>query len=486
MNMSETDLQLLARYARQRAEDAFGEVVRRHVDLVHSAALRQVRSLELAEEVAQAVFIELAQQARQLPPNTALAAWLYKVTRCRAIDAVRREASRRFRERTAQELQAMNATADDWTHIEPVLDDAMDALEETDRMAVLLRYFQNKPLREVGQALGVTDDAAQKRVSRAVGQLREFFVRRGITIGASGLIAVISANAIQAAPVGLAITFSTTAIALGGATTFAASTITTLKLAFMSKLKVSIVSAVIVAGVATPLLLQREAVTRLRQENVALQDRIRQANVPRDENERLSAQLSMAPNDQSLTKAQLAELLRLRREVGPLRRDSQELAQLRASQSAAVPTSEPALHDFLPAVAWANVGSESPEAAIQTFFWAGKHGETNLVGNLLRWQRDVAIPASDELDDTFANGMVGGATRFAGELQGYRVTSQQEEENEVRLGLELTNQDGKTSSHTLRFVREDNQWFPVMHVWLQGQGSIRAALDVPAKFKNSM
>jgi hypothetical protein len=82
--------------------------------------------------------------------------------------------------------------------------------------------------------------------------------------------------------------------------------------------------------------------------------------------------------------------------------------------------------------------------------------------------------------------MVGGATRFAGELQGYRVTSQQEEENEVRLGLELTNQDGKTSSHTLRFVRENNQWFPVMHVWLQGQGSIRAALDVPAKFKNPM
>jgi RNA polymerase sigma factor (sigma-70 family) len=480
MKMSETDLQLLARYARERAEEAFAEVVRRHVDLVHSAALRQVRSLELADEVAQTVFIELAQQARQLSSGTVLAAWLYQVTRCRAIDAVRREANRRLREQTAQELQGMNISADDWTHVEPLLDDAMATLNETDRMAVLLRYFQNKPLREVGQALGMTDDAAQKRVSRAVERLREFFVRRGITIGASSLVAVISANAVQAVPVGLASLFSTTAAGAAGTTVFAAATINTLKLAIMSKLKIGVVSALIVAGVATPLILEQGSVARLRRENLALQEQIRQANLLRGENEKLSSQLSDARKDQSLTKAQLKELLRLRGEVGPLRRESQELARQRASQPAAAPAS-PAPRDFLPAAAWANVGSDSPEAAIQTFFWAAKHGETNLVGNLLRWQRDAAIPASDELDDEFAKGMVGGAARFAGELQGYRISSQQEDGSEV--GLEVTNQDGKTESHTLRFVREDNQWFPVMHVWLQGQGSIRAALDVPPKFQ---
>ena len=178
MNMSETDLQLLGRYACQRAEDAFGEVVRRHVDLVHSTALRQVRSVELAEEVAQAVFIELAQKAHQLSPGTVLGAWLYKVTRCRAIDAVRHEASRRLREYTAQELQAMNATPEDWTQIEPLLDEAMDSLDKTDRLAVILRFFQNKPLREVGEDPGATDDAAQKRVSRSVERLRTLFVRR--------------------------------------------------------------------------------------------------------------------------------------------------------------------------------------------------------------------------------------------------------------------------------------------------------------------
>src|SRR5262245_55342007 len=203
--MSDTDLELLARYARHRAEDAFAEVVRRHVDLVYSAARRQVRATELAEEVAQAVFVDLARQAHQLSPKTVLAAWLYEVTRRTAIDVLRREASRRLRERVAHELHAMSATAEDWTHIEPLLDEAMHALDETDRAAVLLRYFENKPLREVGEALGTSDDAAQKRVSRAVERLREFFHKRGVTVGAGGLVLLLSTHAVQAAPAALAV-----------------------------------------------------------------------------------------------------------------------------------------------------------------------------------------------------------------------------------------------------------------------------------------
>src|SRR5438105_1028757 len=148
MDMNETDLELIARYARQRAEEAFTELVRRHLDLVYSAALRQVRSPQLAEEVAQATFIKLARHAPKLAPDTILPAWLYQVTRREAIDVVRREARRQLREQIATEMNAMNATADDWMNIEPLLDEAMDALEETDRTAILLRYFDNKSLRE--------------------------------------------------------------------------------------------------------------------------------------------------------------------------------------------------------------------------------------------------------------------------------------------------------------------------------------------------
>ncbi len=213
--MSETDLQLLARYVQHRSEDAFAEVVRRHLDLVHSAAMRQVRSPELAEEVVQAVFLQLAKQADRLPPETVLAAWLYQVTRRRAIDVVRHEVARRVREQTAQELQAMHTPEVDWMPIAPHLDDAMEALHETDRTALLLRYFQNKPLREVGLALGVTDDAAQKRISRAIDRLRTVFASRGIAIGASSLTIILSTNSVQAAPVGLIKAVSMLAFAQG-------------------------------------------------------------------------------------------------------------------------------------------------------------------------------------------------------------------------------------------------------------------------------
>ena len=102
------------------------------------------------------------------------------------------------------------------------------------------------------------------------------------------------------------------------------------------------------------------------------------------------------------------------------------------------------------------------------------------------WHRDTDIPASDELDQMFAQGLVGAATRFAGSLQGFRIQSlQQEGDNEVRMGIELTDKHGKAEAHMLRLVREDNQWFPVMHIWLQGQDNVRAAMDVPPKFSQA-
>src|SRR3954465_12669111 len=96
MTMIESDLQLLARYARHHAEEAFAELVRRHLNLVFSAALRQVRSPQLAEEVAQATFISLAREANRLAPDTILAAWLYQVAHRTAANVVRRESRRQL------------------------------------------------------------------------------------------------------------------------------------------------------------------------------------------------------------------------------------------------------------------------------------------------------------------------------------------------------------------------------------------------------
>ncbi len=260
LKMSDTDLQLLGRYARHHAEDAFAELVRRHLGLVYSAARRQVRSPQLAEEVAQSAFTDLARNARCLAPDTLLTGWLYQVTRRTAIDVIRREARRQLREQIASEMNALNASTDDWTRIEPLLDEAMDALDATDRAAVLLRYFENKSLREVGQQLGVSDDAAQKRVSRAVERLREFFAKRGVTVGAGGLAVVISANAVQAAPAGLAVAISTAA----------AATVTATKAIAMTALQKALIGAVLTAAVGTGIYQTRQT-SHLRAQVRALQ-----------------------------------------------------------------------------------------------------------------------------------------------------------------------------------------------------------------------
>jgi RNA polymerase sigma factor (sigma-70 family) len=215
--MDDSDLALLERHARHGDQAAFAEIVRRHLDLVHSVALRHVRSPQLAEEVAQSVFADLARSAGRLGPGTVLPAWLWSVARRTAVDAVRREARRCAREQTAHELSAMNTPDADWSQVAPLLDEALQSLDETDRAVVVLRWFENRPLREVGAALGLGEDAAQKRASRALDRLREFFARRGITASAGGLAAIISTNAVQAAPAGLAAAVSGSAFAASAA-----------------------------------------------------------------------------------------------------------------------------------------------------------------------------------------------------------------------------------------------------------------------------
>jgi RNA polymerase sigma factor (sigma-70 family) len=288
-----SDLDLLRQFARQNSQAAFAELVRRHVNLVYSAALRQVRSPQLAEEVAQSVFIDLARNSARLN-NAAggtpvLTAWLYQVTRRTAIDVVRKESRRQVREQIAVEMSTMNATSNDWTQIKPLLDEAMAALDETDRAAVLLRYFENKNLREVGKALGTSDDAAQKRVSRAMDRLRELFSKRNTTIGASGLAIAISANAVQAAPAGLAVAISTTAV-LAGATLATTATATVGKTIAMTTLQKTIITA-IVAVLAGAGIYEAHQVRQLREQNQSLRQQLNQLPA---ENERLSSK-SFAP-----------------------------------------------------------------------------------------------------------------------------------------------------------------------------------------------
>ena len=261
--MSETDWELLSRYVRDHADDAFAAIVRRYVDLVYSTALRQVRAPQLAEEVAQSTFIDLARSAATLSPNTLLTAWLYKVAHRTAVDVIRRESRRQRREQIAHDLATMNGPPTDWDSIEPLLDEAMNALGETERTAVLLRYFENQSLRDVGQVLGISEDAAQKRVTRAVERLRLRFEAKGCSIGAGGIAGVIAANAIQAAPVGLSAAIATAAVA--GSTVAAVRRMTITKVVAMTTLQKTIITGVLSIAVGTGIYQARQA-SRLRNE----------------------------------------------------------------------------------------------------------------------------------------------------------------------------------------------------------------------------
>ena len=216
----QSDTELLGAYVKNRSEPAFTTLVNRHLDFVYSAALRMVcNDSHLAQDMTQAVFIALAKNASQLIDHPVLSGWLHRAAQNIAALTVRTEVRRRARE---QEAAAMNELLDNqsdvaWEHIGPHLDAALGELSEPDRDALLLRYFERKSAREMAQTLNISEEAAQKRVNRAVDRLRESFSKRKVTIGASGLVVLISANGVQAAPIGLALSISTAAALVGTA-----------------------------------------------------------------------------------------------------------------------------------------------------------------------------------------------------------------------------------------------------------------------------
>ncbi len=273
--MSE-DAELLRRYAAEGSEAAFADLVRRHVDLVYSAALRLLNGdSHRAQDVTQQVFTELARQAKRLANHPAIIGWLYTTTRLMASRVIRSETRRQAREREADSMSELLRETNSepaWEQLRPVLEDAMHELGEIDRGAVLLRFFKNKSLGEVGRELGLSENAARMRVERALEKLRSRLVRKGVTSTSSALAVALSANAVTAAPAGFVTTLASASLA-GAAGT--GTTLILFQIMATTKLKLGI-AALAVASVAATLVMQKQSEAALRRENESLRAQVSQ------------------------------------------------------------------------------------------------------------------------------------------------------------------------------------------------------------------
>jgi RNA polymerase sigma factor (sigma-70 family) len=195
------DAELLREFVKHHSDAAFAGLVKNHVNLVYSVALRMVRDAALAEDITQSVFIQLARKAPTLREGNALPGWLYRVTHCQAANAVRSEQTRRRLE-TEATMQTQPEDNTSWKQIESDLDEAMTALNAEEQNLVVMRFFQNQNWRDISAAVALSEDTVQRRVDRAVEKLRSFFAQRGVAVSCAVIGLALSANAVQAAPAG--------------------------------------------------------------------------------------------------------------------------------------------------------------------------------------------------------------------------------------------------------------------------------------------
>ena len=439
-----TDQQLLREYAGPRWEAAFAELVRRHVDFVHSAAVRMVRDAHLAEDVTQSVFAALAQNARQLAEHPVLSGWLHRTAQNLAANVVRSEVRRRAREQEAVAMNELLAAEPDarWEDIAPQLDAALGELGEADRDALLLRYFEHKSALEMAAVLGISTEAAQKRVTRAVERLRELFSQRNVTIGASGLAAVIAANAVQAAPAGLALTICTATLA--GTAVSTSTIIAATKTIAMTTLQKTVITAVLAAAAGAGIFEAHQAaqlrgqVQTLQQQQAPLAEQIQQLQRERDDaTNRLAGMAEEIAKNQKNN----LELLKLRAELTQLKSSASE-AKAKQKQE------EPDGYLAMDQIQFS--GYDTPQAAYKSFRWALVNS------NYDDWSASMSPQDRNQPDNT---GAFRGYVAENKALTGLQILGEKKLGDD-RVGLKVREDDdgGNTTIVVWPILRVGDQW----------------------------
>ena len=315
-----SDTELLEQFARNKSEVAFAELVERHIGLVYSTAFRKTGNPQQSEDITQAVFIMLARKANSLGPKTVLPGWLHHTAQFTAANLQRAELRRIRREQEAFMQSTRDETAPDalWRGLSPLLDDAVAALGASEWDAIVLRFFQNRSLAEVGMTLGASEDATRMRVNRALEKMRKFFARRGVTISSAAIAGTISANSAHAAPAGLATIISTKVFSATTSTT--AAVVAATKAMAMTTLQKAIVTATLAATVGMGIFeaqqnsASQKQIQNLQQLQNSLNEQFAQLQRERDD---ATNQLDglLAENAQLRSNSNEHELLKLRGEV---------------------------------------------------------------------------------------------------------------------------------------------------------------------------
>jgi RNA polymerase sigma factor (sigma-70 family) len=450
------DHELLREFVRRQSQDAFRQLVERHLPMVYSAARRMVRDPQLAEDVAQTVFTTLAEKARGLGGSSILGGWLYNTTRNLALHAVRAEARRRQREATAVAMQSLESSSQAspiLEHLEP----AMAELDDAERDALVLRYLEDRSLREVGQELGVSEDAARMRVNRALDRLRLVFAQQGIAVTPAALAAALAAGAICSVPAGLsAATAATTLAAAGAAATPAILAVSSM---LNTKAIASVIATALVAGTGTYLVQQRQ-VERLKAENQNLL--ARQQQTIADQESALQAAPAAKEQPPASVAADNSELLRLRNEVTQLRRERDAAKRgVAATPTPASPTPPASPGRYITKDQLAFAGYATPEASLQSMTWAMLNGS---------YEQSIAALAPEmqqqELNDPknreqFESGQKMMAPLFKG-MQVLARKKVAEDRVELKVKLDagpLPNSDQKAPEFSIQpMVKIGNEW----------------------------